>query len=150
MARDDALTPLERMLIEHECAKIVRHSLNLSDARDYAGILDLFTEDAVVIRPSKPDEPLVGKAAIAADYAARAADRLTFHLCTNIVVDAVSRDRAEAYCHVLLYSAEIAPGSSALPAATPTQYAGEYRDVLVREDGRWRFRSRSGRMILRS
>jgi hypothetical protein len=150
MTGDAALMPLERMLIEHECAKIVRHSLNLSDAREYARILDLFTEDAIVIRPSKPDEPLVGKAAIAADYAARVADRLTFHLCTNIVVDAVSREEAEAYCHVLLFSAEVAPGSTALPAATPTQYAGEYHDVLVRQDGRWRFRSRRGRMILRS
>lgn len=150
MSRSDALSRMDRMLIEHECARIVRHSLNLSDARAYARIVDLFTDDAVVIRPSKPDHPLIGKAAIAADYAARPGDRRTFHICSNIVVDVVSRVRAEAYCHVLLYSAVVDPDGETLPTAAPAQFAGDYHDVLVWQDTRWRFRSRTGRMILKT
>jgi len=142
-----ALTAQNRMLHEHDCARIIRHSFNLTDARAFDRLLALFTDDAVVIRPSKPDAPLVGKAAIAADYAARPPDRLTFHLCTNIVVDLLSDVRAEAYCHVLLYSAH-AGAAATLPVAAPTQYAGEYRDTLVRSDAGWRFRARNGRMIL--
>lgn len=145
----DVPSPMERMLIEHECARIVRHSLNLSDARDYARLVDLFTDDAMVIRPSKPDSPLIGKAAIAADYAARPNDRLTFHICSNIVVDVVSRVRAEAYCHVLLYSA-VAGSGTTLPTAAPAQFAGDYHDILVWQEARWRFLSRTGRMILKT
>ena len=150
MSRLNTLSRMDRMLMEHECARIVRHSLNLSDARDYARLVALFTDDAVVIRPSKPDDPLVGKAAIAADYAARPDDRLTFHICSNVVVNVISRVRAEAYCHVLLYSAVVDPGATTLPTATPAQFAGDYHDVLIWQDGRWRFLSRTGRMILKT
>lgn len=146
----DRLSRAERMLIEHECAQLVRHSLNLSDARAFDRLVDLFTDDAVMIRPSMPDRPLAGKAAIAADYAARPADRLTFHVCSNVVVTALSRIRAEAYSHVLLYSAVIDPASEALPIAASAQFAGAYQDILVWQDECWRFQARTGTMILRT
>jgi len=146
----DGLSRIERMLIEHECAQLVRHSLNLSDARAYDRLVDLFTEDAVMIRPSMPDCPLMGRVAIAADYAARPTDRLTFHICSNVVITALSQTRAEAYCHVLLYSAVDDPASDVLPTAAPAQFAGAYQDVLVRQDEGWRFQARTGRMILRT
>lgn len=145
---DDLIPAQQRMLIEHECAKVVRRSLNALDNQDIAGFLALFADDAVVRRPSHPERPLIGKAAITEEYEARPPVRLTFHLCTNLVVDVASAERAEAYCHVLLYTAERSGTGEALPIAASRQLAGEFRDTLVRRNGEWLFSLREGRMIL--
>lgn len=143
------LSAVERMTIEHECAKVVRRSLNALDDGDIEAFLALFAEDAVVERPSKPGEPLIGKPAIAAEYRARPGDRLTFHLCTNIVVSVISSQRAEAFCHVMLYTGSRSSGSRGLPTAQRPHMAGSFRDTLTRMGGRWLFVRREGQMILK-
>jgi ketosteroid isomerase-like protein len=146
---EGGLSALERMIVEHECARLVRHAFNLSDEARYTELVDLFTEDAVVVRPSKPDMPLVGKEAIAADYAARSPDRRTFHICSNIVVDVLSHDRAEAYSHVVLYAARAdGPTRNGLPVAESGRIAGDFRDVLTRGASGWKFARRHGRLLL--
>ena len=149
VACEAALSPVERMLIEHECARIVQHSFNLSDAARHDELVALFTEDAVVVRPSRPDAPLVGRKAIEADYAARSPNRRTFHICSNMVVEVHGHDRAEAYCHVVLYVMRAdGPMANGLPVADSGRIAGEFRDVLVREGNGWKVSRRTGRLIL--
>jgi ketosteroid isomerase-like protein len=144
----DQISAVERLAIEHECAKVVHRSLNALDEGDIAAFLALFSDDAVVERPSKPGQPLIGKDAIVAEYSARPRDRISFHLCTNIVVTVMSAESAEAFCHVMLYTGRPSE-SSELPKAEPRHMAGTFRDTLIKKHGQWLFARREGRMILK-
>lgn len=73
--RDDDPT---RLLSQLACRDTVERAAHLADLPDPAGLAALFTEDAVLQRPS--GDTLVGRAAIQAAYAARPAQRITRHL----------------------------------------------------------------------
>jgi ketosteroid isomerase-like protein len=110
------------------------------DAQDYASYSKLFTRDGELIfaqnRPKGPEEirALMERGARSMDAARAAAFAGSAHLNTDVTI-AIDGDRATASSRWTL----LAHGSDDRPVVSAR---GHYNDVLVREDGRWKFRKR--------
>lgn len=127
MTRDECHT------IEIACERLIRQFALLNDAHDHAALAALFTEDGSFARPTNPDEPIEGRAAIHAFFRDRPA-RTTRHLMSNIVVTVESPTRARAHSYVLLVTGE--RGEKML--------TGDFHDVFVFGAGCWKFARRRG------
>lgn len=118
---------------------------------EYAYLLDhgraaelaaLFTPDAVF---ETLEARAVGRAAIAAYYARRAADpRTTRHISTNLRLVFETPDRATGTRTILYFRGDGAgPPFPAKPGAV-----GEYSEIFERgRDGKWRFASRVNKLL---
>ena len=136
------MTPLDRMLAEHEIARLTVRFALLNDAGDWAAVADMFTEDARFVRPAGGD-PVVGRKAIHDSFASRP-PRKSCHLITNIVVDVVSENEAASRCTLMLYAAPAGEANAASPALI-----GGFTDKLVRTSDGWRFAERVGFLDLK-
>ena len=136
------MTPLDRMLAEHEISRLTTQFALFNDSGDWEAVAAMFTEDARFVRPAGGD-PIVGRAAILASFASRPA-RKSCHLITNIVVDVISETEATSRCTLLLYAAPAGDSTAASPALI-----GGFRDWLVRTPEGWRFSERVGFLDLK-
>ena len=136
------MTPLDRMLAEHEISRLTTRFALLNDTGDWAAVAATFTEDGRFIRPAG-GEPIEGRESIRASFESRP-PRKSCHLITNIVVDIVSTDEATSRCSMLLYTAPAGEAVAASPALI-----GGFRDRLVRTADGWRFSERVGFLDLK-
>ncbi len=141
------MSPLERLLAEQACQRIVLMTAYAVDEQDYAGLARLFTPDGILVRPD--GSRLEGRAAITAVYAARDPDRLTRHLISNHLVDVHDAGRASSRCAVQLWTGrhQDAVTPKGRPA-DPLQLVGEFIDELVLTAEGWRIRQRQGLFTL--
>lgn len=142
------MNEVDQWLTRLACGDVIERSARCVDDGDAHGIAALFAEDGVLQRPS--GEPLQGREAIRASYAARPAERITRHLVTNTVINLQSDGSAHAKSRVLLWS-----GSSDTPdspfgrQAQPRELVGEFDDLLQRQsDGAWRIVRRTASFAL--
>jgi len=135
--RDEAAdrAAIEQLVVEY-C-----YLLDHGRAREIA---DLFTPDGMFDNPNMGLR-LVGREAIAAYYARRAAEpRTTRHISTNLRLVFETPDRASGTRTILYYRGDT--GTPPFPAKPGS--VGEYTEVFQRgEDGRWRFASRKSRLL---
>ena len=136
------MTPLDRMLAEHEISRLTTQFALLNDSGDWEAVAAMFTQDGRFVRPAGGD-PVVGRAAILASFASRS-PRKSCHLITNIVVDVISETEATSRCTLLLYAAPAGESVAASPALI-----GGFRDWLVRTEDGWRFSERVGFLDLK-
>lgn len=138
------MTPEERRAIEWDCQKLALRFTALNDAQDYDALASLFTENGEFARPTDPDNPVQGRDAILAAFKARPSDRITRHICTNIEVEAVSRDRANGRMYVFLITGDAGEAAAHGINAAPRRLMGEFRDEYVRTPDGWRIARRTG------
>lgn len=126
-----ALSDDARRAIEWECTRLINLYARLNDAARWEEAAALYAENGLMTRPSAPDAPILGRAAILAAFSARA-PRATRHICSNIVIE--------------VESATAARGSSAMLLFTggPTPLVGGFEDRFVLTDAGWRFAERRG------
>jgi hypothetical protein len=98
------LSEQERALIEHACTRLVLESVAANDRQDYEAFAANFTPDGLLHRPN--GEPLCGPDEIVESYRTRPRNRITRHICTNVLVTAESAHSARATTYVVLYSAD--------------------------------------------
>ena len=129
----DELTADERRAIEWDCAKLINLYASLNDEGRWSEVAALYAAEGSMTRPTAPDAPIVGRAAILAAFEARPR-RTTRHICSNIVVTVVDRDEATATSAMLLFTAvEGAP------------LVGGFADRFRHVPGEgWRFAERRG------
>ena len=132
------------------CRELIEKSVQYVDDGDARTFADLFTDDAVLVRPD--GQAIEGREAIFQAYVARAPERMTRHLVTNVVLEAVGPARLSARSYVLLWTGstrdEAGPGGR---PADSRQLVGEFADQLVRgPDGHWRIRRREACFVLHS
>lgn len=118
--------------IEWECMRLVNLYAQLNDAGRWEELAALYAEDGSMTRPTAPDAPVVGRAAILAAFKARP-PRTTRHICSNVVIDVESATLARGSSAMLLFTA----------ADTPPM-AGGFEDRFVLTDGGWCFAERRG------
>lgn len=108
---------------------------------------ELLTEDASFARPTDPDNPILGRDAIRQAFESRPADRITRHLCTNVVITVETPEEARGSLYALLYTGQAGQGAEVGLAADPRQLVGEFEDrYRLTEDG-WRIAARTGRIV---
>lgn len=57
----DRMTPIERIIAEHECQKQILTYAQLNDAEDWRAVADLYTNDGTFARPSDPNTIISGR-----------------------------------------------------------------------------------------
>lgn len=120
---------------------IVEYSRRV-DFGEASRIAELFTEDG---RWEGVDLLLEGREQIAAWFSRREGvkRRVSRHVCTNIAVEVVSPERAQALCYLLNYRHDRAEGDLSLPVATEVpKFVGECHDQFVKTTEGWRFAAR--------
>ena len=126
------MTDDDRRAIEADCARLVALYANLNDAARWDAVAALYAEDGVMTRPTAPDAPVIGRAAILAAFQARP-PRTTRHICSNVVIDVVSSAEARGESAMLLFTAPDAP-----------PLVGSFHDRFVLTAEGWRFAERRG------
>lgn len=125
------MTADERRAIEADCTRLIALYANRNDAADWEGVVALYAEDGLMARPTAPDAPIVGRAAILAAFQARP-PRKTRHVCSNVVIDVLSATEATGESAMVLFQPEGAP------------LAGSFHDRFVLTGEGWRFAERRG------
>ncbi|MES2536665.1 MAG: nuclear transport factor 2 family protein [Pseudomonadota bacterium] len=135
----------ERSDIERACERLIYLSTYLNDERKFDELVEMFTEDAQLIRPNSPGQPLTGHDAIRAAYKSRPAGVLTFHNCSDVVVTVESATTATARSKMLVLIAGKKEGGTEPDAASvkgPT--AAIFHDSFVLTAQGWKFAKRQG------
>lgn len=133
---------VDELLIERACARLVVESAASNDRRDWPALARLYTADGVVVRPN--GQRLEGRAEIEAAYAAGPVQRVTRHLCTNILVDVDGPDDAHATTAVLIISGTRTDDPDVASGIVPSErhVVGEFADRFRRTEEGWRIAER--------
>jgi len=142
------VTPVEELLIERACARLVVDSATCNDHREWAKLAALYTPDGVVVRPN--GQRLEGRAAIEAAYAAGPPERVTRHLCANVTVDVDGPDDAHATTMVLIVSGTRSDDPEVRFGIVPSErhLLGEFADRFERTDDGWRIAERRASLAM--
>jgi hypothetical protein len=126
-----------RRIIEWDCQQVLTRFINCLDARDYEQLAALFAPDGAWFRPGGP---VRGPEAIHAALSAKP-DPVGFairHVITNVVVDPIDDDYAEAMTYLTVYRHEGAlSGTGPVPLLGPYM-VGISTNKLVRLGAEWR------------
>ncbi|HEU4618030.1 MAG TPA: nuclear transport factor 2 family protein, partial [Gammaproteobacteria bacterium] len=83
-------------------------------------------------------------------YRARPAERITRHLCTNILIHVESAKSARGSTYVILYSADATGASDKRFGLTsePRKLLGEFDDRFALTEDGWRIAERRARFVM--
>lgn len=138
------MTPIERMLAENQCERMIKRFAVLNDENRYEQMVEMFTPEGIFARPSAPEDLIHGRAQILAAFKSRPV-RISRHFISNILVDILDNNRAKALSYVLLYTGEVGSKQSA-----PPYLIGRFKDEFVYQDGQWLFAQRLGSVDLKA
>lgn len=125
------MTDAERRAIEADCARLIALYANLNDEARWDEVAALYTEGGLMTRPTAPDAPIIGRAAILAAFKGRP-PRKTRHVCSNVVIDVESPTAARGISAMVLFTEGAAP------------LAGSFHDRFELTAEGWRFSERRG------
>ena len=125
------MTEDQRRAIEADCARLIALYANLNDEARWEDVAALYTDDGLMTRPTAPDAPIVGRAAILAAFQARP-PRKTRHVCSNVVIDVEDHASARGTSAMVLFTEGGVP------------LAGSFHDLFVWTADGWRFAERRG------
>lgn len=130
----------ETLAIERECARLVTAYCHFVDHGEAARVADLFSEDGVW---KSPEVTMQGREQLQQGFARRQAnvERLSRHVCNNLLLDVIDRDHAEGTVYLTLYRHDGEKGRNISPLEQP-ELVGEYRDSFVRTEDGWRIANR--------
>jgi len=135
---------MHEALIRQACTDLIVRYAYLNDERRYDELVSLFTEDAVLYRPSAPEQGISGRPAILAAFRKRPADSMTFHVTSDILVEVQDEENAQARSRILLLSGTRPQDGSALPLDARAPVPGVFRDRFVLTPQGWKFAERRG------
>ena len=126
--------------IEWDCAQVLTRFFNYFDQWRYDDMAELFTPDGVWHRAGKA---LDSRAAILEALNARSRTQTVRHVVTNVQIDVVDADHAEALLYITAYMHD-----SGVKVLTPPKIRAPYLVLvvpgwLVRVSGAWKIASMS-------
>ncbi|MFF4396549.1 nuclear transport factor 2 family protein [Streptomyces sp. NPDC001480] len=135
------MDPLENLLAERACERVVHEFVHRLDLGEPASVAELFTEDGSWEWPPPGDgRRSEGRAALREYFGSRPADRLSRRLMSNVLVTLTSPDTATAVSYFSTYRVDGYTGGI-VPPGPPVQI-GQYEDTFRRVDGEWLLKSR--------
>jgi len=142
------MIPAERLLIEHECARLQTLYTLYADRLDVEAFTQLFTPDGSIRVPEAP--AFVGHDAIRASMRALAATGVTSrHLCTNSLIDVRDAASADGVCYLVVFNSAEPPDAMGFRPVDRPGTVGEYHDRFRRTPAGWRFESRELHRVFR-
>lgn len=135
------MTEDERRAIEWDCQQLLNRVTQFLDQGLWQELANCYTEDAILARPSDPDNPFRGRQEILKSLLARP-PRTSCHLLANCIFDVESLTSVLAKSRVMLISAT--PNPDGLPETSAPILIGSFSDVLQKVEGRWMIRQRAG------
>jgi ketosteroid isomerase-like protein len=132
---------IETLEIERECERLVTRYCHHCDHGEAARVADLFTEDGIW---ESPEAKLVGRDQIREGFQRRQdmKERMSRHVCNNLLVDVVNENEAEGTVYLTLYRHDGEAGRPFAPLDGPVM-VGEYRDHFLKTDEGWRISRRT-------
>jgi len=124
------------------CSDLLVRYTHFADLGELHRIPELFTHDGIWATPAEEHK---GQDALRERFEAMAEEalsiqRVTRHVCSNMLVDVLSPEEATATVYLTLYL-RAGPRESPAPNPVPTKI-GQYRDRLVKTVEGWRFAER--------
>ncbi len=138
---------LERLRIERECEQLSLKFAAYVDSHEHERLLTILTPQALFVRPTEPDQPIRGAEAIVASYRRQLTGYVAAHLCTNILIEVESAERARGTTRILFFAAEEKAPAGPTGRVPAMQRVGEFQDVFVRTGDGWRIAERRSRLI---
>jgi len=135
------LDPLELLLAERACERLVLELVRRLDLGDPSTVCDLFTSDGVWEWPYD-GRRIEGREALRAYFGSRPVDRLSRRMCTNILVTVDSPDTAAATTYFTTYRVDGHTEGTLVPPRLPANI-GHYEDTFRRVDGAWLMATRT-------
>jgi hypothetical protein len=136
----DEPEPLDRLLAERACERLVIDFVRRLDLGDPATVADLFTADGRWEWPHG-DRRVEGREALRAYFGSRPADRLSRRVMTNILVTLDSPVTASATSYLTTYRVDGYDGGM-VPPRLPAN-VGHYEDSFRQVDGVWLLATRT-------
>lgn len=131
------MDPVEKIVIEHECARLVHAYCQFVDANDYERLVPLWAEDAVWHTLAGPAR---GHAQIRKQLESRDPGVLGRHHCTNVLIDVIDASNAHGRSYFAFYrGVPVAKGPTLLKGPL---FVGEYVDQFKLTSNGWRIASR--------
>ncbi|WP_327256616.1 nuclear transport factor 2 family protein [Streptomyces sp. NBC_01244] len=137
---DTTPDPMERLLAERACERLIIEFVRRLDLGDPSSVADLFTPDGTWRWPAG-DRLITGREALRDYFGARPEDRLSRRMCTNILVTVTTPDTATATAYFSTYRVDGYSGGL-VPPRPPTQ-VGHYEDAFRKVDGSWLLATRT-------
>lgn len=135
------MDPVQRMLIQQECARVIVQYAHKIDHLDAEGFVNLFTKDAVY-KQAAQDKPWIGHDQIRAWVNAYPRDQTVRHVASNILVDVIDENNAKASSYTTVYKSAPNQTGSQPSARTTPRCVVEYLDDFVRQPDGWKIKSR--------
>jgi hypothetical protein len=135
---------LDEILMRQACADLITRYAYLNDERRFEELVDLFTDDGVLYRPSAPDQAIAGRSALLAAFGKRPADAMTFHVTSDVLIELAGADRAHGRSRILLLTGTRPQDGSAPAGDAKAPIPGVFRDTFRRTDQGWKFAERRG------
>jgi len=134
---------IEDLLARHACTELIALYAVLNDERRYEELVELFTEDATLFRPSNPDQPIGGRVAILEAFRKRPDTVVTFHVTSDVLVEPAGEGVLHVRSKMLMFAATRGEAGSAKAPA-----AGTFHDTIVLTQGGWKFAQRRGALVI--
>lgn len=131
--------------IQRACTELISQYAYLNDERRFDELAALFTEDAVLYRPSSPDVAIVKPAAILQAFQQRPLDVMTFHVCSDVLIEVRGAHTATGRSRILLLSGMRPPDSPPALVASKVPVPGVFHDAFRLTEQGWKFSERRGR-----
>ena len=137
---------------ELACQRLVVDTAAHNDARDWAALAALYTDDAVLTRPN--GERVIGRAAIEASYASGPANRRTRHVVSNFRFDTAGDGETAATGHssvvVYAWDASTEPDPRFGHQLDQRVVIGDFVDTFTRTSAGWRISARTASLTAHS
>jgi len=130
--------------IQHVCSRLILQYAYLNDERRFQELAMLFTENAVLYRPSAPAQAIHGRPAILQAFEKRPPQAMTFHLCSDILVDVLDPERAVGRSRILLLSATRPEDDQLATVESKMPVPGIFHDTFRLTAEGWQFAERRG------
>ena len=139
------MTSIDRDSILQACERLLYRAAHLTDCARWDDLASLFAPDGKLSRPSDPQHPIMGRAAIIASLRSRPT-RTTRHVLSNVMIDVHSPTSAHISSTVVLYTG---PGpTEKLPVVGQKILIGHFEDDVAFIGQTWTFITRDGSMAL--
>ncbi len=132
---------IEQAVIQWECQQLLNRVTMLMDQQQWQALANCYTQDAVLSRPSDPNNPICGRQAILESFIARS-PRTSAHIIVNSVFTIIGQENVRADSRVWLINGP-ADASSPVIANTPL-LIGSFTDHIKRQSHQWLLAQRDG------